>query len=63
MTECCANCKHKMKLVKYDYSKGGCTHTDYDGFACLAFASEGQVTHMVGADTSVDACEMYRKRW
>lgn len=51
-----------MKLVKYDYSKGGCTHTDHDGFACLAFASEGQVTHMVGVRPETAHCEMFAER-
>ena len=38
MNECCDTCNKKMKLIKLDYSQGGCIHTDYDGFACLALA-------------------------
>ena len=59
MNECCDTCNKKMKLIKLDYSQGGCIHTDYDGFACLALASDGEVDHMVGLDSSVGRCEMY----
>ena len=58
MQECCNTCKRKMKLVKLDYSQGGCIHTDYKGFACLALAYEGEVAHMVGID-GTGICEMY----
>lgn len=61
MQECCNTCKRKMKLVKLDYSKGGCIHTNYEGFACLALAYEGEVAHMVGIDGS-GICEMYSPR-
>ena len=59
MIDCCANCKFNLELVKYDYSNGGCIHTKYDGYACMAFASEGQVTHMVGIDPEIGMCEMF----
>ena len=59
MRECCNTCKLKKKLVKFDYSQGGCIHTDYDGYACLAFAFEDEVVHMVGVDPDVEMCEMY----
>ncbi len=62
MSDCCENCKHNLKLVKYDYSKGGCIHTDYDGYAYMAFASEGQVTHMVGIRPETAHCEMFAER-
>ena len=60
MIESCDYCVRKMKLVKFDYSKGGCVHTDYDGYACLAFAHEGVVVHMVGIENGT--CEMYQPR-
>lgn len=59
MKECCNTCRLKKKLVKFDYSQGGCIHTDYDGFACLALAFEGEVVHMVGSYPEEDVCEMY----
>lgn len=59
MKECCNTCRLKKKLVKFDYSHGGCIHTDYEGFACLAFAYEGEVVHMVGGDPELGKCEMY----
>lgn len=62
MKECCDNCKLKKDLVKFDYSQGGCIHTDYDGFACLGFAYEGIVSHMVGCDPSTSMCEAFIPR-
>ena len=58
MNECCDTCNKKMKLVKLDCSQDGGI-TPYDGFACLALASDGEVDHMVGLDSSVGRCEMY----
>ena len=46
-----------MKLVKYDYSQGGCKHMEYKGYACLIFANEGMVVHMIGCDPQVEYCE------
>lgn len=53
----CANCKRRMDLWKYDYGKGGCIHEKMEGFACLGFAHEGEVIHMVGTEGS--GCEMF----
>lgn len=57
MKECCNTCRKKLELVKYDYSQGGCKHTNYDGYACLIFASEGDVVHMVGVNPEIEHCE------
>ena len=62
MEKCCNTCRLKKKLIKFDYSQGGCIHTDYDGYACLAFASENEVIHMVGLDPEPSMCEMYSPR-
>lgn len=62
MNECCNTCKRKMKLVKLDFSQDGCKETYYDGFACLAFANEGEVDHMFGLDPTRGICEMYSPR-
>lgn len=60
MRRCCETCIFRKDLVKWDYSQGGCVHTKYDGFACLALASEGNVIHMVGIDQHEnDGCEMW----
>lgn len=38
-------------------------HTNYDGFACLALSSEGNVVHMVGIDPHEnEGCEMWIER-
>ena len=58
MNERCDTCNKKMKLIKLDCSQDGCI-TPYDGFACLALASDGEVDHMVGLDSSTGICEMY----
>ena len=62
MKECCNTCKLKKDLVKFDYSQGGCIHTDYEGFACLALAFEVEVVHMVGGNPELDIREMYSPR-
>lgn len=62
MKECCNTCERKMDLVKYDYSHGGCIHTDYDGFACLVYPDEHVVVHMVGVNPEIGICEMYLPR-
>ena len=59
---CCNNCKYKMELIKFDYSRGGCEHTPYDGFACVALIHDGVVTHMVGIDPDSGMCEMFIPR-
>lgn len=60
--EGCATCKYKKDLVKFDYTQGGCVHTEYEGFACLGFADEGEVAHMVGIDPKTGMCEMYSSK-
>ena len=59
----CDKCRYQKKLVKYDYSQGGCIHTEQEGFACLApeIVSEGQVTWMVGQEGK-DGCECFKER-
>lgn len=62
MTECCETCRHKTKLVMYDYSFGGCKHIELDGFACLSFVNEGQTEWMVGSNPKVEKCEAYEPK-
>ena len=55
----CTNCRLKLRLEKYDYSKGGCKHTPKDGYICLAFANEGLAVQMVGINPEDGGCEMF----
>ena len=61
--ECCKNCKYYLKLLKWDYSHGGCEHSEYEGFACIALANEGVAIHIVHSDNKFaeenDYCEMF----
>jgi len=57
--ECCDTCKYKLHLVRFDYSHGGCEHTDMDGYVCMAFASEGEAVWMIGNCPSIGQCEMW----
>ena len=60
--ENCKTCNKHLDLVKLDYSKGGCEHTDQEGFICLAFASEGTACWMVGQDENTGFCECYTRK-
>ena len=65
MTESCKTCKNRLDLEKWDYSgiqNQGVPKTKYDGFACLAFAHEGLVVHLVGANEDRDMCECYSEK-
>ena len=56
--ECCATCRYNRELVKFDYSQGGCRHTNMDGFACVMPENEGRAVWMVGSDAENDQCEL-----
>lgn len=62
MSECCKNCGHRMNLIKFDYSQGGCAHSNYEGWACTIFEIEGSVVHMIGLDINKAHCEMWAER-
>ena len=55
------DCIFRLKATKFDYSQGGCKHTDMDGFICTAFASEGKAVWMVGLPNGC-MCDMYSPR-
>ena len=59
---CCNKCKYKLDLKMWDYSQGGCVHSDEDGFVCMSPASDGVAIHMVGSNPSIDRCEMYKEK-
>ena len=61
MKECCATCRHRLDLEKYDYENGGCEHTSMEGYACTALAYEGTVVWMVGLRED-GMCEEYKPR-
>ena len=62
MDECCNSCKYCMRMKRYDYSHGGCEHSEMDGFACLVFEDEGIVIQMIGVDKNIGLCEGYSPR-
>lgn len=60
--ECCQNCRHRYTLEKLDYSKGGCEHSQPEGFICMAFADERLANWMVGLDGWKLCCECWEAR-
>lgn len=56
---CCANCQRGYKLTKFDYSHGGCEHTEMYGYICMAFADENKAIWMVGIDGCGCMCEVF----
>lgn len=60
-TESCASCKHRCKIERYDYSHGGCEHSEYDGYGCTVFLDEGVVIHMVGLGEK-EKCECWERK-
>ena len=57
--KCCNTCERKKDIERWDYSGKGCKHTKLEGFACLAFAFEGDIVLMVGVDPEKGMCECY----
>ena len=51
------DCKFRYKLMKFDYSHGGCEHSEPGGFICMAFENDGEAVWMVG--TNGCFCECY----
>lgn len=58
----CEECRHCYKARKSDYSRGGCQHSEMEGFICMAFADEGIAEWMVGLNGRWGICEMFEKR-
>lgn len=58
MDDCCANCRLRYDLIRYDYSGGGCEHSDVPGFACMIFADEGKAIWMYGVGEQ-EKCEHF----
>lgn len=59
MADCCDTCIHKLRIIQYDYSNGGCTHRRVKGYACMCLKSEGVVIWMYGNNPDVGVCEEY----
>lgn len=61
MKKCCGNCRRRLDLETWDYSKIGSGNwkVKEPGFACLAFADEGLAIHIVGLAPDRDWCEMF----
>ena len=62
MEDGCHICKYRLRLERLDYSGRGCKHKDMEGFICLAFASEGVATWMVGLDPDDSKCECWVRK-
>lgn len=63
MTESCKTCRHRLRLIKYDYSNGGCAHKDItDGFICTCFADVDVAIWQVGTDVNTGFCECYEPK-
>ena len=60
--KCCANCRYNRRLVKYDYSHGGCKHTDMEGFACVMPENQGDVVWMYGDAQEIGQCECWARK-
>ena len=60
--ECCATCRRRYDLMKFDYSQDGCIHTDMEGYICTAFADEGKMVWMVGEDENTGMCECWEPK-
>ena len=59
--ESCSTCKHKYKLIKYDYSQGGCTYKDMEGYICMVFAKDRNASWMFGINENTGMCEGYER--
>lgn len=59
---CCANCARCYMGKKYDYSHGGCKHSDMEGYICMAGADEKLAIWMVGNNMVTGKCEAYTPR-
>ena len=55
----CTNCRLKLRLEKWDYSKRGVPKQEQEGYVCLAFANEGLAVQMVGINPEDGGCEMF----
>ena len=55
----CTNCRLKLRLEKWDYSKRGVPKQEQEGYVCLAFANEGLAAQLVGIDPEDGGCEVF----
>ena len=53
----CDECKNRMRIEKWTYGEHGVDHEEQEGFACLGFAYEGVVIHLVGTEGC--GCELF----
>ena len=58
----CSDCAHRYRLERLHYPKrGGCEHTEMNGFICDIFANEGVMVWLTG-ECGEGGCEMYERR-
>ena len=60
--ECCSTCRMCYRLTEFDYSHGGCKHSEKEGFVCMAFGYEGVAIWMIGNNPDTARCEVYSPR-
>ena len=60
--ECCDTCRYKLRLVQYNYSHGGCNHTDMAGYVCMAPEYENEAIWMIGTNPAIGMCECYESK-
>lgn len=53
----CDECNKHLQIEKWTYGEHGVQHEEQEGFACLGFAHEGVVMHLVG--TGGWGCELF----
>ena len=61
MKECCATCKRRMNIKKYDFTNGF-RFEKPEGYICLAFVDEGEAVWVVGNNENEDICECYQPK-
>ena len=57
--ECCANCTKCLKLKRHHHHDHGVEYIEYDGYICLAFASEGTAVWITELDPNEERCEEF----
>lgn len=65
MDECCATCKRRYTLVKWDYTdvrNSGVPKTQMEGFACTCFSNEKIIIWQIRTDPGMGMCECYEPK-
>ena len=61
--ENCSTCKNCLDMIVFDYSHGGCEHTEVkDDYVCLAFEDDGEAIVMRGKQREKGRCECWEPK-